>query len=79
MQALELNAHPERLDLPEVDCRKARERGVKIVIRIGRSRPQRFRRSETSFKCSARVGEVGGNGLMSAQSSRLEIGKLNLT
>ena len=32
MQALELNAHPERLDLPEVHCRKARERGVKIVI-----------------------------------------------
>ena len=29
---LELNACPERLDLSDVNCRKAKERGIKIVI-----------------------------------------------
>jgi DNA polymerase (family 10) len=29
---LELNAHPERLDLNDVHCKKAREKGVKVVI-----------------------------------------------
>jgi DNA polymerase (family 10) len=29
---LELNAHPERLDLNDVHCKKAREKGVKVVF-----------------------------------------------
>ncbi len=30
--ALEINAHPERLDLTDVNCRRAREAGVKLAI-----------------------------------------------
>ena len=30
--ALELNAYPERLDLSDINCRKAKEKGVKIAI-----------------------------------------------
>jgi len=30
--ALELNAYPERLDLSDLNCRKAKEKGVKIAI-----------------------------------------------
>ncbi|MBW1996225.1 MAG: DNA polymerase III, partial [Deltaproteobacteria bacterium] len=29
---LELNAYPERLDLSDINCRKAKEKGVKIAI-----------------------------------------------
>ncbi len=29
---IELNAHPQRLDLDWVHCRRARERGVRIAI-----------------------------------------------
>lgn len=29
---LELNAYPERLDLSDINCRKAREKGIKIAI-----------------------------------------------
>jgi DNA polymerase (family 10) len=31
-KVLELNAYPERLDLSDLNCRKAKERGVKIAI-----------------------------------------------
>ncbi len=31
-KALELNSYPERLDLSDLNCRKAKEKGVKIVI-----------------------------------------------
>jgi DNA polymerase (family 10) len=31
-KALELNAYPERLDLSDLNCRKAKEKGVKIAI-----------------------------------------------
>lgn len=31
-KVLELNAYPERLDLSDLNCRKAREKGVKIAI-----------------------------------------------
>jgi len=31
-KALELNAYPQRLDLSDINCRKAREKGVKIAI-----------------------------------------------
>lgn len=31
-KVLELNAFPERLDLSDIHCRKAKERGVKIAI-----------------------------------------------
>ena len=31
-KALELNAYPERLDLSDLNCRKAKERGIKIAI-----------------------------------------------
>lgn len=31
-KVLELNAYPERLDLSDINCRKAREKGVKIAI-----------------------------------------------
>jgi DNA polymerase (family 10) len=31
-KALELNAYPERLDLSDLNCRKAKEKGIKIVI-----------------------------------------------
>jgi DNA polymerase (family 10) len=31
-RALELNAYPERLDLSDLHCRKAKEKGVKIAI-----------------------------------------------
>jgi DNA polymerase (family 10) len=30
--ALELNAHPERLDLTDVNCRMAKEEGVRVAI-----------------------------------------------
>ena len=29
---LELNAYPERLDLSDINCKKAKEKGVKIAI-----------------------------------------------
>ncbi len=31
-KALELNAYPERLDLSDLNCRKAKEKGIKIAI-----------------------------------------------
>jgi len=31
-KVLELNAYPERLDLSDINCRKAREKGIKIAI-----------------------------------------------
>jgi DNA polymerase (family 10) len=31
-KALELNAYPERLDLSDLNCRKAKEKGVKVAI-----------------------------------------------
>jgi DNA polymerase (family 10) len=29
---LELNAHPDRLDLTDIDCKMAKEMGLKVVI-----------------------------------------------
>jgi len=29
---LEINAHPDRLDLPDTHCKRAREKGLKMVI-----------------------------------------------
>jgi DNA polymerase (family 10) len=37
---LELNAHPKRLDLDDVACAAAKERGVPIVISTDAHRPE---------------------------------------
>jgi DNA polymerase (family 10) len=36
---LEINAEPERLDLPDIHCRRAREAGVKLVISTDAHKP----------------------------------------
>ncbi len=36
---LELNSHPDRLDLNDIDCKMAREMGVKVVISTDSHRP----------------------------------------
>jgi DNA polymerase (family 10) len=36
---LELNSHPDRLDLNDIDCKMARDVGVKVVISTDSHRP----------------------------------------
>jgi histidinol phosphatase-like PHP family hydrolase len=66
---LELNAFPERMDLNDVNCRMAKEIGVKIAIGTDSHRPDVLRR------CYGQKG-LAGEGECAERPSFEGIGKL---
>jgi len=52
--ALEINAHPLRLDLTDLACRAAKERGVRLVISTDAHRPEEFAYLEYGVRVAQR-------------------------
>lgn len=52
---VEINASPERLDLSEINARKAKDRGVKIVISTDSHHPRHFENLQWGVKMARRA------------------------